>query len=246
MRRSPARLLTIGLTVLLLVGAAAFALTGREPDLDVSPRTNKQPLMLLTTLPLMFPEDFSLQGGGSRILSALETRYIVVPISTTNAESLRARKLLLLAHPLAQPAEYLVDLDHWVRKGGKLLLLADPKLDWPSNRPLGDKLRPPPSFADTGLLAHWGLKLTAERTNGLMSTEVGPDLVVFSSPGELHGERADCDFDASGIVARCRVGRGKVTVVADADWLNVELPTMRETRDGHIDLLLRELARLER
>ena len=53
----------------------------------------------------------------------------------------------------------LVELDQWVRGGGRLLLLADPMLEWPSERPLGDRLRPPPAFADTGLLAHWGLRL---------------------------------------------------------------------------------------
>ena len=74
--------------------------------------------------------------------------------------------MLLMAHPLAQPAEALVDLDRWVRDGGRLLLLADPKLDWPSKRALGDTLRPPPAFADTGLLAHWGLRLDAPADGG--------------------------------------------------------------------------------
>ena len=62
-----------------------------------------------------------------------------------------------MAQPLAQPAEDLVALDDWVRGGGRVLLLADPMLEWPSKRPLGDPLRPPPMFMDTGLLAHWGL-----------------------------------------------------------------------------------------
>jgi hypothetical protein len=74
MRRRSARLLTIGLVVLLLIGAAALALVRPERPFDVSPRAGKPPLMLLTTLPLMFPEDFSLEEGGSMALSALETR----------------------------------------------------------------------------------------------------------------------------------------------------------------------------
>ena len=114
-------------------------------------------LLLLTSLPLMFGEDFSLQDSGSPALDALETRYRVVPISVTDPAELAKGRLLLMAHPLAQPAEDLVALDQWVRRGGRVLLLADPMLEWPSKRPLGDPLRPPPMFMDTGLLAHWGL-----------------------------------------------------------------------------------------
>ena len=71
-----------------------------------------------------------------------------------------------MAHPLAQTAENLVALDAWVRGGGRVLLLADPMLEWPSKRPLGDPLRPPPMFMDTGLLAHWGLRLDAPDERG--------------------------------------------------------------------------------
>jgi hypothetical protein len=246
MRRSSARLLTIGLVVLSLIGAAAFALVRPSPEIDISPRENKPRLMLLTTLPLMFPEEFSLEGSGSKALTALETRYRVVPVSTTDTRSLGQGRMLLMAHPLAQPAESLVELDRWVQEGGRLLLLADPKLDWPSKRPLGDRLRPPPAFADTGLLAHWGLSLAKSEIDGPLSAEVGPNFVVFSSPGELRKERADCDLEAKGIVARCRIGRGRVTVIADADWLNVENRSKEEGRDESLGLLLRELARLER
>jgi hypothetical protein len=245
MRRRSARLLTIGLLVLLLIGAAALALVRPERPFDVSPRAGKPPLMLLTTLPLMFPEDFSLEEGGSMALSALETRYRVVPIGTTDSLSLRGGRLVFMAHALAQPPGSLVELDEWVRQGGRLLLLADPKLDWPSNLPLGDKLRPPPSFADTGLLAHWGLKLIKSEIAGPISTKIGPDRFVFSSVGELQNAGSNCALEAKGIIARCRIGRGRVTVIADADWLDIE--QMRGIEQGqNTELLLRELARLER
>ena len=80
----------------------------------------------------------------------------MVPISVTDGAELAKGRLLLMAHPLAQTAENLVALDAWVRRGGRVLLLADPMLEWPSKRPLGDPLRPPPMFADTGLLAPLG------------------------------------------------------------------------------------------
>ena len=121
-------------------------------DLAAPPPAAQRPtLLLLTSLPLVFGEDFSLQDGGSPALKALETRYRVVPISVTDRRELAKGRLLLMAQPLAQPAEDLVALDQWVRRGGRVLLLADPMLEWPSERPLGDPLRPPPMFMDTGL-----------------------------------------------------------------------------------------------
>ena len=85
----------------------------------------------------------------------------MIPISVTDGAELAKGRLLLMAQPQAQTPENLVTLDSWVRAGGKALLLADPMLEWPSERPLGDPLRPPPMFADTGLLGHWGLRLDA-------------------------------------------------------------------------------------
>jgi hypothetical protein len=175
-------------------------------------------LSLLTSLPLIFGERFGLGEGGSPALSRLEQRYKVVPIGVADAASLTGQTLLLMAHPRAQPAEALVDLDKWVRGGGSLLLLADPKLEWPSERPLGDILRPAPMFADTGLLKHWGLGLSEE---GLASS--GP-----------------CEVAEDGQIARCRIGRGQATVIADADFLNVQSPDATG-----LDPLMTELELLE-
>ena len=243
MRRIPARVLVGILVGLLLVGAGAFAIVSRSDGADISPRAEAErpQLMLLTTLPLVFPEEFSLQGGGSQALSAVETRYRVVPIGTTDAATLRQGRLLLMAHPLAQPPEALVDLDGWVRDGGRLLLLADPRLEWPSKLPLGDKLRPPPSFADTGLLAHWGLRLDAPDQSGPAEREVDGRNVLAASPGILSGS---CKIGEHGFVARCRIGKGRATIVADADFLNVE--RLGDPAADNLDALLAELARLER
>ena len=123
-------------------------------------------LLLLTSLPLLFGEGFAVKDAGSPALKALETRYRVVPISVTDPAELAKGRLLLMAQPLAQPAEDLVALDQWVRGGGRMLLLADPALEWPSERALGDPLRPLPMFMDTGLLGHWGLRLDAPEQRG--------------------------------------------------------------------------------
>jgi hypothetical protein len=243
MRRLSARFVIIAAGVLLLAGAAALALVGRGRDDGIDPRPEAQrpPLMLLTTLPLIFSEGFTLHEGGSKALAALETRYRVVPIATTDAESLRQARLLLLAHPLAQPAEALVDLDRWVREGGRVILLADPRLEWPSERPLGDKLRPPPAFADTGLLAHWGLRLDAPEDAGPKQLQLGRRTVLAWSPGRVSGS---CEIGEAGFVARCRIGKGRATVVADADFLNVD--QLDGPTENNLDALLAELAALER
>jgi len=61
------------------------------------------------------------------------------------------------------------------------------------------------------------------------------------SPGILSGA---CKVGESGFVARCRVGKGRAIVVADADFLNLE--QLEGPAEGNLDALLAELAQLER
>jgi hypothetical protein len=243
MRLTRHRVILIGFVALLVCGVAAMALIPRDRSGHLAPRAEGQKpvLMVLTTLPLLFPEEFTLEGGGSEALSAVETRYRVTPIGTTDAASLSDGTLLLMAHPLAQTADALVDLDRWVREGGRVLLLADPKLDWPSERPLGDKLRPPPSFADTGLLKHWGLTLAAPSESGPQQRELAGRQVLTASSGSLSGS---CEVERGGFVARCALGKGRAVVVADADFLNVE--DLDGPTESNLEALLAELDRLER
>ena len=210
-----------------LAALAAWAMAGPDEKLGPRPAADRPALALVTSLPLIFGESFALEGGGSPALERIEQRYNVVPIGIADASSLKGQALLLMAHPRAQPAEALVELDQWVREGGHLLLLADPRLDWPSERPLGDQLRPPPAFADTGLLGHWGLALSG----------AAPDSA--EGVGRLAAS-GGCEADEDGLIARCRIGRGQATVVADADFLNVE-----DSTDDGLDLLVDELDRLE-
>ena len=153
-----ARVRALGLLAAALLAALALWLASTRAGpapLPARPADERPTLLLITSLPLVFGEDFSLQNNGSPALKALETRYRVTTISVTDQSELAKGRLLLMAQPLAQPAEDLVALDSWVRSGGRLLLFADPMLEWPSNRPLGDPLRPAGMFMDTGLLAHW-------------------------------------------------------------------------------------------
>jgi hypothetical protein len=223
----------------IVAAAVAIAISSREPATLTARSPDKRPtLLLLTSLPLVFPDQFSLKGGGSPALTALDTRYRVVPISVTDQANLAKGRFMLMAHPLAQPAEDLVALDAWVRGGGRLLLLADPLLEWPRSRPLGDPLRPPPMFMDTGLLAHWGLRLDAPDERGPREEKLDGHKILTDSPGRLVG---GCEISGGGLVAHCRIGKGRATIIADADFLDAE----RLGRPANLDALLAELGALE-
>ena len=222
----------------LLIAAAFIAACTRDHQQPEAP--DKLTLLLLTSLPLMFGEGFSLEGG-SPALTALKDRYRVEPISVTSAAELRKGQLLLLAQPRAQTPENLVALDAWVRGGGRAMLLADPLLEWPSERPLVDPLRPPPMFTDTGLLKHWGLRLDAPEQRGPQTRILGGKEVLTVSPGSLEGA---CNVSPDRLVARCGVGKGRATIVADVDFLDAE--QLDGPAEHNLEALLAELEKLSR
>ena len=226
------------LLVLILFAAAAIALSKNS---TYGPREAKPDVLLLTSLPLVFSEEFGLDQKGSAILSALQSRYRVVPIDATDPATLAKGRLLMMAQPRAQTAENLVALDQWVRGGGRLLLLADPALDWPSETPLGDPSRPPPMYPDTGLLAHWGLRLDSPDKRGPVAGHIAGQPVLTASPGRLSGQ---CAISDDGLVARCTLGRGKATLIADADLLDIEALGADGSRNDRA--ILAELDSLER
>ena len=240
MRRARRRVLVAIVVLILAVAAFALART-RSKALEPRPAPERPTLLLLTSLPLMFSEEFSLRGGGTEALRRLQTRYRVLPISVTSPPELARGRLLLMAQPFAQAPENLVALDNWVRSGGRVLLLVDPLLEWPSKRPLGDVLRPPPMFADTGLLAHWGLRLDAPDERGPAHRKLSGVEVFSVSPGTLRGR---CAISPDGFIADCKIDKGAAVVVADADFLNIE--RLGPTSERNLDALLEELAILER
>ena len=239
MKRS---LLAVVMAAILGVGIWLAIADGRSPASSAKPR-----LALLTSLPILFGEQFGLDSATHPFAARLRAAYRVEPIAVADAASLKGQSLLLMAHPRAQPAEALVDLDGWIRGGGRLLLLADPRLDWESARPLGDRLRPPPFFADTGLLGHWGLVLAGPTADGPQSVTVDGSSLLLSSPGRLTSQSPSCAMSADGLIARCSIGKGRVTVIADADLLDVnEAGGDAATSEANFALVERELAALAR
>jgi hypothetical protein len=93
---------------------------------------------------------------------------------------------------------------------------------------------------DTGLLAHWGLRLDAPNRRGPAVRKLGGYQVETVSPGILRG---NCAISSDGLVARCRIGAGSATVVADTDFLDVEW--LGSEADHNLDGLIAELDALE-
>jgi hypothetical protein len=202
--------------VLILIAAGAMLATTLRQRPVAQP--GKPELLLLTGLPLVFGDDFDPRQQGSPALATLSQRFRVRPIGTSSGDELARGRLLLMAQPPAQSPDDLVALNQWVRDGGRVLLLADPMLEWPSQRRLGDPLRAPIMFTDTGLLGHWGLRLDAPDHRGPMPRTLFGRRIIAASPGSLAGT---CGIGEQGFVADCRIGNGRAVVVADADLLNV-------------------------
>ena len=228
------------LFIVLGVAALFFAPLRLRPPSFPKPSGPRPQLLLLTSLPLIFSEDFSLEHAGSPALTALQSRYRVVPINLADRAELERGGLVLMAQPYPQAPDNLVALDAWIRRGGRLVLLADPRLEWPSKLALGNPARPQPMFVDRGLLAHWGVRLEASGELGPAIRELGGSRILTVSPGALSGR---CPISAARLVARCPIGKGEAIVIADADFLNVGELGPRASHN--LEALLKVLARAE-
>lgn len=188
---------------------------------------------LLTTLPIYWPETHDIAGmlrereqrHWARTL--IEQRYAIRPLDTLSgkgeATGLGGLDLLLLAQPRALLPQENVALDDWVKRGGHVLLFADPLLTAHSEFALGDKRRPQDVALLSPLLTHWGLSFrfddqqpSGERAVALLGEAVPVDMAgqLANLPG------GGCTILAEGLAAECRLGKGKALVVADAALLD--------------------------
>ena len=215
----------------------------REAPPAKAPERERSVLHLLTPLPLLWSETFGLDQPDSPAVKALERDFRLTPIDLPS--QLPDGALLLAAQPRALPAEELVALDAWVRRGGRLALLADPLLEWPSGLALGDPRRAPRAFPDTGLLLHWGLRLDAPEQRGPVQRELAGRRILAASPGSMAGARS-CRVEKGGFVARCRIGSGRVVIIADADFLNLGPGGLDGPTQDNLAALRAELGELRR
>ena len=193
------------------------------------PAAGRAPLGLMTTLPIYWPEAhdagemLQARETPAQVRETLETRFELVPLDTLEAQTLRGHERLLLAQPRALSPIENVALDEWVRAGGRLLLFADPMLTHHSHFGVGDKRRAQDVVLLSPILTHWGLQLSfdpaqppAERHVEMAGVEV--PVALAGTLDILPGGR--CELSGEAILASCRIGRGSVTVVADAALLD--------------------------
>lgn len=129
---------------------------------------------------------------------------------------------LVIAQPRPlEPAEN-VALDAWVRGGGHVLLFADPLLTFESRFPLGDPRRPADTVLLGPILTHWGLALHEAADARETTREIGGAPFPVQSPGALAvlPGASGCRIEQAGLIAKCRIGKGFVLIVADAALLD--------------------------
>ncbi|WP_170005575.1 Gldg family protein [Pseudopontixanthobacter vadosimaris] len=190
-------------------------------------------LGLLTTLPIYWAENATFSDALDSDVPVhwarrwLARRYDLQPVDALEADTLAALDHLLLVQPRALGGAENVALDDWVRKGGEVLLFADPRLTGHSIYPIGDRRRPQDVVLLSPILTRWGLELTFDEAQPL-----GESSVNFGErplPTELAGRLrpvttsadapSDCRIVADALVALCRIGAGRAVIVADAALL---------------------------
>ncbi len=181
-------------------------------------------LALMTGLPFPWGETgpFDPASRPAAIYPALQREYDISLIDHLSDEALRGRRLLLVAQPrLLEPAE-LVALDQWVRSGGRLLLLVDPDLAWPTALAPGDIRRPPRVSGVEPLLASWGAALEPGlegRRVDHLETGGRRRRLILENPGRFRMSPGDCRAGPREYLATCAPGAGRAILVADADFL---------------------------
>jgi len=218
-----------------------------DPVLEQEP---KPQLGLMTSLPLYWPLDAdfgALASGEAEIpqqrggfehtheLVLLDTLSPIPAISQgqPDTDPLADLDFLAVIQPRVLTPSDNVALDNWVREGGQLLLALDPLLNGHYALPLGDPRRPVEAALIPPVIARWGLELRFDQGQTLERAEL--TLMDTNIPLELSGELReitgadiDCEFLGGGVLARCQVGDGQLTVIADAEVFKDDL-----LLDGH-------------
>lgn len=230
-----ARLRRSLLAVLAVIAAAGVAI-----GLAAMQRQPPHRIGLFTSLPILWTEtesvgDLVKQAQSPHWARAELARYgEVVPLDTLLRLDRTDR--LVLAQPRPLSPEENVELDRWVRAGGSVLVFADPLLTEVSAFPLGDRRRPQDTVLLSPILNRWGLRLEFDSENEF---EEGPQRMMggdvpVNMPGSLIiTNPAQCRAWGEGFLATCKVGQGRVVVLADASVLErrdvwgIQVPALR-------------------
>jgi len=192
----------------------------------------------MTSLPIYWPlaADFGELARGSLPVpwqrTALEQRFELVPLDTLSPieplapgapviDPLEQLEHLAVIQPRGLSPADNVALDAWVRKGGELLLLLDPALTGHYELPLGDPRMPSLAALIPPVVARWGLEIRfdeaqADQPSPLELEKGSLPLFLSGTIASRPEAQSDCTISPGGALARCRIGKGRVTLLADA------------------------------
>lgn len=228
-RIGPAILKRLWIGVLLVIAVASLLSAMRY--LRPAQNTDLPKLGLMTSLPLQWSEggiEAAIAPGAAPhpAYARLAEKYDIVSVDDLTGLDRSDFPTLLLAQPRAFSPDEFVRLDAWVRQGGRLLVLADPALQWGSLYSLGDKRRPLFTSLLSPLFSHWGIELVLPLTEKLPQVEIDVDGVPIRTQTlgawQTNKGRANaiCTIAENQFVADCNVGKGRALLVADADFLD--------------------------
>jgi hypothetical protein len=156
-------------------------------------------------------------------LELLDTLSPIAPMAPDAPEGdpLAGLARLAIIQPRGLSPADNVALDDWVQAGGRLLIVLDPQLTGEYDLPLVDPRRPSDVALIPPVLARWGLAIRFDDAQPLVVRRValGKGAIPLALAGEVAvsaAARERCTLVAEGAAARCRVGKGQVTVLADA------------------------------
>lgn len=221
------------LAMMMLLFAQCVPASTTDPD---SKAETPVRIKLMTSLPIIWGEGGSMQDflSGERkpapIYDYWRNRYEMEPVDSLEGLSSSTTDLVLLVQPRAMAPADLADLDDWIGKGGNAIIMTDPDLVWHSELPLGDPRRPLSSGLLSPLLNHWGLELVSQdNADALIELEYADHKFATVGVGGFEPligetkEKVTCSFSEAGFIAQCQIDKGRVTLVADADFLHEDL-----------------------
>jgi hypothetical protein len=222
------------------LAAVLFVLTGcGEAQSEATLRAAAKPkLGLMTSLPLYWPEGAdlaALAGGGAAPpwqRQAIEARFAIVPLDTLSpitalspdappSDPLAGLERLAVIQPRGLSPADNVALDDWVRGGGRLLLVLDPVLTGEYTAAVGDPRRPVDIALIPPVVQRWGVAVQYddEQSSKLVDASLSGNYLPLLLAGDVmitDPAAADCEVLSAGAAARCSVGKGQVTLIADA------------------------------
>ena len=228
-----------------LGACGASATPEAPPEAPLTEAAAARPALgLMTSLPLYWPlgaDSGAIASGRAAVpwqRSALEQAFSLTPLDTLSpmpglaadapeVDPLAGLHRLAVIQPRGLSPADNVALDTWVQGGGRLLLVLDPMLTGEYDLPLGDPRRPAEVALIPPVVARWGMKVSYAEPDteaGVVaaSTATLPDgrILPLADPGTLAllpEGKARCTLAGkSGVMATCRIGKGTVTLIADA------------------------------